>query len=133
MNLMADLIAQGIDAQIRYHPDGNGSTTNEYAVYVSDDDYANSPRFQGLHSTDENNIDEECDDTDPYADEESIFSCPRCEGRKVSYPEDQLVWLVFVLSLPLLCIPAIIYKIYISRKGTQKKCDSCRHTWRCIP
>jgi len=123
MDLMADLIASGKSPEIRYHPDGNGSTTNEYAVYLP-----------------ESEIDEEQEDQredtgfdDHEDDESSIFSCPRCEGRRISYPEDRGFWLVFILTLPLLGIPGIIYGLYLSAQGSRKHCGDCLHTWRSKP
>ena len=122
MDLMAELVAAGKSPEIRYHPDGRGSTTNEYAVYLPD------------NQIEEERPDAEDDGLDDVdAAHESILSCPRCGGRRVSYPEDRGLWVAFVLTLPLLCIPAFIYGTYTAAKGTRKRCETCHHMWRSKP
>jgi hypothetical protein len=122
MDLMAELIASGKSPEIRYHPDGNGSTTNEYAVYIPESDVE---KEREGHDEDSALCDE--------GEESSIFSCPRCEGRRITYPEDRGFWLVFILTLPVLGIPGIIYGLYLSAKGSRKRCGDCLHTWRSKP
>lgn len=123
--MMDRLAAAGIRGVLRYHPDGRGQTTDEYAVYVEGEDTQ-----RALHALGDGHPEVEDDVSDDKA--ESCFVCPRCERRRITLQEERSL-AIMLLSLPLLGLPLLIQSIYVRNVGSKKSCDSCRHIWRSRP
>jgi hypothetical protein len=126
LEMMERLSAANVEASLRYEPDGRGETTNEYAIFVAEEDAERAADALGI------------EDFDPehegrmHARRDSIVSCPRCQQRKISFPEDRWMLIAF-LSAPLIGVPAMIYFAYSRVKGSRKRCESCHHEWRSKP
>jgi hypothetical protein len=124
--MMERLTAANIKASLRHLPDGRGSTTNEYAIFVAEEEAERAANILEFDHIDYNR--ERAD----YSRSDSIVSCPRCELKKISFPDDHIILIAF-LSLPLLGLPAIAYFIYSKQRGSKKRCESCHHEWRSKP
>jgi hypothetical protein len=126
--VMAELTACGIPAKIRYHPDGNGATDHEYAIWVDEPYLA-----LALDALDREEVTAERHVSDVEAPEPgSMFSCPRCGQRQINYPDDP-AFRVILVSIPFFMIPALGWLIWRKMKGSRKACGSCLHTWRSNP
>lgn len=124
---MATLIAANVPAKLRYLSNGNRSSDSKYAIFVETEDFKEAQRVLGLDFDAPD--DEAFEDPD---DADSLYPCPRCGTRKISYPDEPFVWIV-LFSLPLLMVPALGWMIWKSARGSKKSCQSCLHTWRSKP
>ncbi len=116
---IATLIAANVPAKLKYFSNGSRSSDSKYAIFVETEDFKEAQRVLGL-------------DFDAPDDADSLYQCPRCGTRKISYPDEPFVWIV-LFSLPLLMLPALGWMIWKSTRGSKKFCQSCLHTWRSKP
>lgn len=123
--LVNELLSIGITAELH-------SSTKYSKVFVSEPNFEEAQEYLSSGACEVQNI-SEAHLLAIDSEFESIVECPTCKSRKVEHPPERLLWVILLASLPVFCIPGLIYGILIYRRGPLKRCLICQSIWRRKP